>query len=347
MPESFDAFYARTVGNVTSQIHALAGGDSAADHAIREAYARAYQQWYEVAGFQDSEQWVLDIARDAYERRRPEAAPAPRRDEASGHDSLSWPGLYRAAPAQARPSADPEATLAPPVGPASAPVASASLFAGAAPGGVLPDWAAETGAAPAGAPNDAPAPRSDLPATAPAGKLADRFRRPGHGGRPSLLGSRRNLIAAAAALVVVVAAIIVYAAHGSSGSGHAASPGLSPSAVAKPTAHMLPAGRTGGRATIPWSLIGPGWTLAEVSTAHPDANGAPAGSGHYITYLVDPEGGRYRIRATSGTAALDLLAWSGNSKLALYSVDSAQPRRADVRAADTRYWSADVAAAAR
>ena len=76
MPESFDAFYARTVGNVTSQMHALAGGDSAADHAIREAYARAYQQWYEVAGFLDAEQWVLNIAKDAYERRRPEAAPA-------------------------------------------------------------------------------------------------------------------------------------------------------------------------------------------------------------------------------------------------------------------------------
>ncbi|MGH3302260.1 MAG: hypothetical protein ACRDOK_11360, partial [Streptosporangiaceae bacterium] len=69
--ESFDAFYARTVGNVTSQMHALAGDDSAADHAIREAYARAYQQWYEIAGYPDTEGWVLGVAREAYQRRRP------------------------------------------------------------------------------------------------------------------------------------------------------------------------------------------------------------------------------------------------------------------------------------
>ena len=187
---------------------------------------------------------------------------------------------------------------------------------GGAPGGARP------AASLAGHLDDAAA--SGLPATAPAGKLPDRFRRPGHG-RPGLLGSRRNLIAAVVALVVVVAAIVVYAAHGSSGAGHAAKPGVSPSAVAKPAAHMLPAGRTGSRATIPWSLIGPGWTLAEVSTARPDANGAAAGGGRYVTYLVDPEGGRYRIRATSGAAALDLLAWSGDSKRALYSIYSGQP----------------------
>ena len=73
--ESFDAFYARTVWNVTSQMHALAGGDGVADHAIREAYARAYQQWYEISGFRDAEAWVLNVAKTAYERRLQEAAP--------------------------------------------------------------------------------------------------------------------------------------------------------------------------------------------------------------------------------------------------------------------------------
>jgi hypothetical protein len=82
--ESFDAFYARTVADVTNRMHALADGDPQADHAIREAYARAYQQWFEVSGFRDAESWVLDAAKDAFERRRAQAglapAPAPARD---------------------------------------------------------------------------------------------------------------------------------------------------------------------------------------------------------------------------------------------------------------------------
>ena len=52
-PETFDAFYARTAWSVTSQMHSMTGQDSAADHAVREAYARAYQQWYEVSGYHD------------------------------------------------------------------------------------------------------------------------------------------------------------------------------------------------------------------------------------------------------------------------------------------------------
>src|SRR5580658_5704344 len=76
--ETFDAFYARTVWNVTSQMHALADGDGAADHAIREAYARAYQQWYEISVFPDTEGWVLRAAQDAYQRRRPDAMIVPR-----------------------------------------------------------------------------------------------------------------------------------------------------------------------------------------------------------------------------------------------------------------------------
>src|SRR5215469_2250939 len=93
--ESFEAFYARTVWSVTSQMHALAGDDSAADHAIREAYAHAYQQWYEISGHPDTEAWVLAAAQEAYQRRRPEAVPTLGEPAPAGHDSLSWPGLYR------------------------------------------------------------------------------------------------------------------------------------------------------------------------------------------------------------------------------------------------------------
>jgi len=86
---------------------------------------------------------------------------------------------------------------------------------------------------------------------------------------------------------------------------------------------MLGAGQTGSRSAIPWSLIGPGWTLAEVSTVQPASNGSATGSGTNVMYLVDPVGGKYRIRSTSGTAP-QLLAWSGDAKEALYAVGGAQ-----------------------
>jgi DNA-directed RNA polymerase specialized sigma24 family protein len=105
-PETFDAFYARTVSSVTSQMHALAGGDPQADHAIREAYARAYQQWYEVSGYRDPESWVLDIAREAFERRRSQEPAAPQAPE-----SGTWPGIYRPRAAAGSRPADPEATV--------------------------------------------------------------------------------------------------------------------------------------------------------------------------------------------------------------------------------------------
>ena len=110
--ESFDAFYARTVGTVTGQMHALAGDDSAADHAIREAYARAYQQWYEIAGYPDTEGWVLAVAREAYQRRRPMAAAPARDPTRPGHDPLSMPGMFRPARGEAAGTGD--TTLAPP-----------------------------------------------------------------------------------------------------------------------------------------------------------------------------------------------------------------------------------------
>src|SRR5580700_3876456 len=116
--ESFDAFYARTVASVTSRMHALADGDPQADHAIREAYARAYQQWFEVSGFRDTEDWVLDAAKEAFERRRAQTGLAPA--SAPAIDSGTWPNMYREprvprqAPAVEDPPADPDATMAGP-----------------------------------------------------------------------------------------------------------------------------------------------------------------------------------------------------------------------------------------
>ena len=55
---------------------------------------------------------------------------------------------------------------------------------------------------------------------------------------------------------------------------------------------MLGAGRPGARSAVPWSLVGPGWTLAEFSPGQPGSGGGPV-----TTFLVDPEGGRYTIAA--------------------------------------------------
>jgi hypothetical protein len=374
--ESFDAFYARTVQSITSQMHALGNEDGLADHAIREAYARAYQQWYEVSGYRDSEAWVLRVAKDAYQRRRAEAGALRDNGRAPGHDPLSLPGMFRPAPPKPAADVDPEATLTPqgvgatPTSPpatsqagtsaagistagtgtaptgqpatdrAAADVPPGSLFGSPAPGGVTAspaaDWFSPTGAdrsgpAPAsGAATPDATPGWGTPAGAtPTSLIADdlgtppksarSWTMPSASGLPPVLRSRRNLIALGAAAVILLAGVIVYATGGQ-GPRHPANPGVSASAVAKPTVHMLPAGRTGDRASIPWSIVATGWTLAEVSTAQPDANGAAVGGGRYVTYLVDPEGGRYRDSTTSGGTVPTLLAWSGDARKALYAL---------------------------
>jgi TolB protein len=206
-------------------------------------------------------------------------------------------------------TADPEATLAPAPGPVPSgpPVTPpGSLFGSPAP--VRSDVAASLddaifgSATPTAGMAWAPGPPD----------------RPGSGSRPSVPTSRRKLFIAAAAVAIVLAGGIVYALGGGNGRG-AASPGASTGTVTKPTVHMLPAGRTGGRAQIPWPLIGPGWTLAEVSTAQPDANGAATSGGRNVIYLVDPEGGKYRITSSAGTSAPQLIAWSGDATMALYA----------------------------
>ncbi len=154
------------------------------------------------------------------------------------------------------------------------------------------------------------------------------------GGRPNgvgglgQLGSRRNLIIAAVAVAVLVVAVIAYGAGG----GHkppapASSPGTTAKAAAKPKPHMLGAGRTGRRSAIPWSLVGAGWAVAEFSTAQPNSAGqASATGGHrYTTYLVDPDGGKYKITTSTAGAQPELLAWSGNALTALFGSSSGTP----------------------
>jgi hypothetical protein len=320
--ESFDAFYARTVWNVTSQMHAMAGEDSAADHAIREAYARAYQQWYEVSGYRDPEGWVLSVAKDGYQRRRPEGPPAASASSAgaapagnANDDSGTWPGIYRPVPARGEGGGADH----PPASPAYAPgptwSAAAASAAGDGSGGAGGGGANQSGPAGGGLGRHSAAGATALASPVPAGPTGP-VRRIGF----PALGSRRSLIAVAVAIVVIAAAVIGYVV---AGGGHkvpaAAGSQKSVTPPAKPKPHMLAAGRTGPRSTIPWSLIGPGWTLAEVSTAQPSSSGGASGAGTYSTYLVDPKGGKYLITSTTGASAPQLVAWSGNASNALYA----------------------------
>lgn len=307
--ESFDAFYARTVWSVTSQMHALAGEDSAADHAIREAYARAYQQWYEIAYYPDTEGWVLAVAKDAYERRRPEAARAPQ-PAAPERDSLSWPGLYR--PRAAAAPADPAATIGGPmIGMAATPTFGAAVGSAAGPAGDLAGWPTAGGIGlvqgqPAGATAALPGADQTAPPTPPGFAPQP--------GRPAWPGSRRRLVALTAAIAVIVAGGVVYLAT----RGHPAASSGQHHAARHQGPVMLPAGKTGSRSAVPWSLIGPHWTLAEISSA-PSGTSQP---GAITTYLVDPEGGRYQIQSSSPGVTPQLLAWSGDEQHALYAVPS-------------------------
>lgn len=86
-------------------------------------------------------------------------------------------------------------------------------------------------------------------------------------------------------------------------------------------ARMAGAGRTASRAAVPWSQVGPGWTLVTYTTATLYA--ARPGAGATTLYLVDPAGGKYvmyywpHVPASGG---VDLLAWSGDGTRALLEV---------------------------
>ena len=141
-------------------------------------------------------------------------------------------------------------------------------------------------------------------------------------GIPAGLANRRMLLAGVA--VVVIVAVGAYLAFG--GQQPAKSTGRGPSTgdKAKPTVHMLTAGQTGKRASVPWKVVGPGWTLAELSAAQPDANSAASDTGALTLDLVDPEGGKYVMHTWTG-ASVTLLAWSGNAKHALLRFESSPP----------------------
>lgn len=91
-----------------------------------------------------------------------------------------------------------------------------------------------------------------------------------------------------------------------------------PAVAAQATARG--AGQTGSPAAVPWTKVGPGWSLAQYSASQ-GGEGKEAMAGPMSLYLVDPSGGKYRLftwSAHSRQAQWHLLAWSGDVRRALF-----------------------------
>jgi len=121
-----------------------------------------------------------------------------------------------------------------------------------------------------------------------------------------------------AAIAVILAGGAIYLAT----RPHAArQPAQHHTAAKNQTPVMLPAGQTGTLSAIPWTLVGKGWTIAEVSSAQ----AGTSQPGAITTYLVDPKGGRYQIQTSSPGVTPQLLAWSGDGYNALFAAPAGTP----------------------
>lgn len=58
----FDSFYIATVRRVVLYLYAACGDLAEAQDIVQEAYARAWQHWGRVAGYEDPEGWVRQVA---------------------------------------------------------------------------------------------------------------------------------------------------------------------------------------------------------------------------------------------------------------------------------------------
>ncbi|MCV7347536.1 hypothetical protein H7J91_24025 [Mycolicibacterium rhodesiae] len=112
------------------------------------------------------------------------------------------------------------------------------------------------------------------------------------------------------------------------------SPGAQPSSPSAkaPTASSVPAtpaashGTEGALATVPWSQVGPGWTLAEWSPVTPHRPGEQrppdeptSETADTTLFLVDPTGNRYTITTFGPGGNLALADWSGDGSHALFT----------------------------
>jgi len=95
--------------------------------------------------------------------------------------------------------------------------------------------------------------------------------------------------------------------------------GVAAAQSAAPAAAAPAAAASATRAGVPWDRVGPGWILAQDTTARP-GGGA---SGPVTLDLISPSGTRYQLaRWSDSRFAPALLAWSPDGKRALFQVFS-------------------------
>ena len=89
-------------------------------------------------------------------------------------------------------------------------------------------------------------------------------------------------------------------------------------ATAEPAGTSRPA-RAAQPAGVPWSHVGPGWVLAQYTTAAPEGGK----TGPATLYLVSPGGAKYQLAHWPDfRTAPELVAWSPDGKRALFQVFS-------------------------
>ena len=133
---------------------------------------------------------------------------------------------------------------------------------------------------------------------------------------------RRIAIPAATVALAVLAAACSSGGHGAAGPSTSA-PGSSTAPTTTPRV-LLSAGQEGSSEQVPWTQVGPGWFLAKWAPSPVAADAEmtgpdPAGT---IVYLVDPQGGRYRVATGSAVPAGAMIAWSADGERALFESKS-------------------------
>ena len=137
--------------------------------------------------------------------------------------------------------------------------------------------------------------------------------------------TRTTLIAALTAVTLAgCASSTEPAVHDSPASPAAETSAPTAAPVAQPAAHGVEAAIE----TIPWSQVGPGWMLATwspVSGTSPGEERPPnepsRDTATTTLYLVNPEGGRYKIAdfpPPGEAAGFELADWSGDGSKALF-----------------------------
>jgi len=117
----------------------------------------------------------------------------------------------------------------------------------------------------------------------------------------------RRLIGAVATVAAAAAAVGL------------AVPALASSAA--PASRSLSRGQAAPRSAVPWGKVGAGWALATYSAGH-GGEGVKPKAGALTLYLVDPQGGKYKLstwQASNPRSKWYLLGWSGDARRALFA----------------------------